>query len=282
MRAILLWGIVLGIFSAQEAGRIGFSAEPFPEHLAFETVRTFSHPTDAYCQGLFFERDEATHQAVLYESCGQYGKSHLRVFDAETGKTIREIRLPKKIFAEGLTVVGDEIIQLTWREGIGYVWDKPTLKKKREFRYSTEGWGITFDGDAYIMSDGSAVLRRLAADDFRELGTLSVFYTAKSGEKRPLTAINELEWINGEIWANIYQTPYVARINVKTGEVIEFLNFKGFIPKGYEKDTERVLNGIAWDAASGTIYVTGKNWPVAYELKVVNQAASVSSARGAK
>lgn len=272
----------MGIFSGHGAGRIGLSAEPFSERLAFETVRTLPHPTNAYCQGLFFERDEATGEAVLYESCGEYGKSRLRVFHAETGETIREIRLPKKVFAEGLTVVGDEIIQLTWREGIGYVFDKTTLKEKRNFRYPTEGWGITFDGESFIMSDGSSVLRKLAADDFRQIGTLSVFYTSKSGEKRPLTALNELEWINGEIWANIYQKPYIARINKETGKVIEFLNFKSFVPKGYEQDAERVLNGIASDAANGTIYVTGKKWPVMYELKILNQPAPTLSAKGTK
>lgn len=243
-----------------------------PPRLELEPVRTLPHPKDAYCQGLFFERDKSSGKPIIYESCGKYGKSRLRVFDVSTGKTLRQTALPKKVFAEGLTVVGDEIVQLSWREGVGYVRDKESLAVKREFSYTTEGWGLTYNGENFILSDGSERLTLLDPTDFHPVGSISVFYEAR-GERRPLTNLNELEYIDGEIWANIYQTSYIARINPQTGRVIEFLNFRGYIPKGFENDVDHVLNGIAWDAASGTVYLTGKNWPVLYELRIKNRSS---------
>jgi len=265
LRCAPLWGILFGVILAS-AGPI-FGREPFPERIELEPAGTIPHQKNAYCQGLFFERT-ADGTGILYESCGRYGKSRIHILDAETGKSLKEAKLPKKIFAEGLTVFGGEIYLLSWREGIGSVRDKETLKEVRSFRYQTEGWGLTSDGTDLLLSDGSDAIRRFSAGGFLEKGKLTVTYTGTDGKRHSLKSLNELEWINGEIWANIYQTPYIARINPQTGEVRQILNLSFYIPKGYEEDRDRVLNGIAWDEETKTLYLTGKDWPVIYRFRI--------------
>lgn len=263
-----LLAVVVGSGSADEPRR-------FPKQIEWETIRTIRHATDAFCQGLFFERSSETGEDCFYESDGRYGVSALRLVRAADGRTLRTEKLNRRFFGEGLTVVGDKIYQLTWQEQTCLIYDKKTFRLMDQFRYRGEGWGLTFDGALLILSDGTARLRFFDPDTFSETGAVSVTYHhARTGEKRPLTGLNELEYINGEIWANIYQTPFVARIDPSTGEVIEFLNFKSLIPRGYENDSEQVLNGIAWNDEAETFYLTGKNWPVLYELRIKQPAAN--------
>ncbi|MBQ6619616.1 MAG: glutaminyl-peptide cyclotransferase [Thermoguttaceae bacterium] len=270
---LLLPFLFLGAVVGEEAKVEPQEPSRPPADVVLSVIDRLPHSTDAYCQGLFFERD-GEGNGRLYESCGQYGKSRVQILSAETGKVLRGAKLPSKVFAEGLTVVGDEIFLLTWREGIGYVRDKKTLKEKRTFRYSIEGWGLTEDLSSdetprpLIQSDGSSVLRWYDPPTWRKIKERTVYRQLPNGRRQTVANLNELEWIDGEIWANVYQTPYIVRIDPETGEVIGVINCQGLIPKGYENDPDRVLNGIAWDAAGERLFLTGKKWPVLYVMRV--------------
>jgi glutamine cyclotransferase len=214
-------------------------------------VRAYPHADTAFTQGLVFDG------ATLYESTGLYGESSLRRVDLETGDVLQIRKLPDRYFAEGCTVWHDEIIQLTWKAGKGFVYDKDTFGIQREFDYPGEGWGLAHNDQQLIMSDGTSYLRFLDPETFEEVDRIQV---VDRGE--PVTRLNELEWVRGQVWANVWQTPRVARIDAKTGEVLGWIDFS----KLTEEQPRGVLNGIATKGQA--VFVTGKRWNAIYQVEI--------------
>jgi len=222
---------------------------------AYKVEVAHPHDAQAYTQGLFI------HQGVLYESAGQYGHSNLRKVDLQTGEVLEKKMVPNTFFAEGACVLNGKIYQLTWTERTCFVYDLATFEKVQEITYSGEGWGLTTDGRWLIMSDGSAGIKFLNPTDFSEARYITVTY-----EGRSLGNLNELEYIDGEIWANVYLQDYIVRINPATGKVVGVVLLHGLLPASLRSAATDVLNGIAYDADTKKIYVTGKNWPQLYEI----------------
>jgi glutaminyl-peptide cyclotransferase len=228
---------------------------PAPVH-SYKVVASFPHDTTSFTQGLVFADGE------LYESTGLNGESTLRRVDITTGRTLQRIDVPKPYFAEGLALVGDELLQLTWQHRLGFVYDKKTFTQKRTFTYDTEGWGIAYDGASrLVMSDGSDTLTYLDPRTFAASKTLRV-----RDAGRPVSGLNELEWIEGEIWANVWQTDRIARISPNTGEVNAWIDLSSLFP--HRVPPADVLNGIAYDKATRRIFITGKKWPRLYQIVV--------------
>ncbi|MDR3233241.1 MAG: glutaminyl-peptide cyclotransferase [Planctomycetaceae bacterium] len=235
-----------------------------PEDIVLTPVAAYPHDEKAFTQGLFFDG------GFLYESTGQYAQSTLRKVDPKTGQVLLHINIPNRYFAEGLALASGKIFQLTWRENMCFVFDKATLQKKDDFRYSGEGWGLTFDGEHLIMSDGSAVLKFLDPKTFKRKRKIDVLdKTVNTKKEIPVLNLNELEYIHGEIWANVWQTTKIVRIDPHRGKVIGWIEMAAFVPEQHKADTQNcVLNGIAFDAATDTVYITGKNWNIMHVLKL--------------
>ena len=226
---------------------------------SYKVIATFPHDTTSFTQGLVFAAD-----GQLYESTGLEGESTLRRVDINTGQTLQRIDVPAQYFAEGLAMVGDDLLQLTWRHKIGFVYDRHTFKQKRTFSYKTEGWGIAYDGTAnLVMSDGSDTLTFLDPKSLAFAKTLRVMDAG-----RPVGNLNELEWIEGEIWANVWMTDRIARISPNTGEVNAWIDLATLFPLVERRPPADVLNGIAYDKATRRIYITGKKWPRLYQITV--------------
>jgi glutaminyl-peptide cyclotransferase len=225
----------------------------------YRIVKTYPHDRDAFTQGLIYLN------GFLYEGTGLNGKSTLRKVKLETGQVVQEKPIEERFFGEGITEWGNDLIQLTWQTGVGFVWDRGTFARKKEFRYAGEGWGLTHDDKQLIMSDGSPVLRYLDPVTLAEKGRLVVLEG-----RRPVANLNELEWVKGEIWANIWQTHRIARISPATGQVIGWIEMSGLLTDRELMDVD-VLNGIAYDAKTDRIFVTGKLWPKLFEIKVVSK-----------
>jgi len=222
----------------------------------YEVVKVYPHDPNAFTQGLVIEN------GVLYESTGLYGSSSLRRVDLETGNVLQSYALPSEFFGEGITVFGDKIIQLTWQSHKGFVYDKHSFDLLREFSYPTEGWGITHNGSALIMSDGTANLYFLDPETFQKVGQVEV----RDGNAS-VTNLNELEYINGEVYANIWGEEKIAIINPQTGQVTAWIDLTGiYTPES--SDSNNVLNGIAYDAESDRLFVTGKRWSQLFEIKL--------------
>ena len=230
----------------------------FPKYYTYQIVETFPHDENAFTQGLFYEN------GLFYESTGRYGDSSVRKVDPPTGEVVKIFQLPDQLFGEGLTVVGDQIIQLTWRSKVGFVYDKDSLDLKKEFSYQTEGWGITYDGNRLIMSDGSSKLYFLDVKTFEEIGTIEVF----DGDT-PITRLNELEFIEGEIFANVWGTESIVRINPQTGKVTGWISLQGLLDRETLERPVDVLNGIAYDEINNHLFVTGKLWPKVFHITLV-------------
>ena len=224
----------------------------------YEVVASYPHDTSAFTQGLLFEN------GVLYESTGQHGRSSLRKVDLKTGEVLKVRNLDNTYFGEGAAIVGNKIVQVTWRSQKGLVYDKNTFDLLQTFTYPGEGWGLTYDGRNLIMSDGTAVLRYLDTATFRETGTLEVY-----DESGPVARLNELEYVEGEIFANLWGSDSVARINPETGRVKGWIDLSGLLPEKDRKGGEDVLNGIAYDPGGKRLFVTGKLWPKLYEIRIV-------------
>jgi glutaminyl-peptide cyclotransferase len=236
----------------------GFEAPEAPQRLRAEIVRTLPHDPAAFTQGLFF------HDGALFESTGIVGRSSLRRVDLETGRIEKKVALPSHVFGEGATMIGDRIATLTWRSSVGYVFDAKTLKKVDAFDYEGEGWGIAADGDFVVMSDGSSELRVLDKATLTETRRIRV---TLRGE--PLQWLNELEFVDGRLFANVWQTDFIVRIDQKTGAVDAVVDATGLREAlGDDAQSVDVLNGIAWDEATGRIYVTGKYWPKLFEIRL--------------
>jgi len=228
------------------------------EHFTVEVVNAYPHDSKAYCQGLYF------YDGNLLESTGGYGDSSLRQIELETGKTIRSIQLDGRLFGEGITVLGDRIYQLTWKSGVCYVYDAKTLKYLHQFRYRGEGWGLTDDGQRLIMSDGSSTLYYRDPTTFEVTGQLKVAHRGAL-----IKNLNELEFVSGEIYANIYKKDMIVRISPGDGEVTGWIDLSGLLSRR-ERTTARaeVLNGIAYDPTNQRLFVTGKNWPKLFEIRL--------------
>jgi glutamine cyclotransferase len=225
----------------------------------YNIVNTYSHDRNAFTQGLVFE------DGVLYEGTGRFGQSTLRRVELETGVVLQIRELSDQFFGEGIAIYEDKIIQLTWQSNIGFVYDKDSFELLQEFNYSTEGWGITHDGERLIMSDGTSTLHFLDPQTFEEIGQLEVF-----DNDGPITRLNELEYIQGEIYANIWQTDWVARIAPETGRVIGWVELGGLLTAEDLSEPVDVLNGIAYDAEADRLFVTGKLWPKLFEIELIS------------
>lgn len=223
----------------------------------YRIVRKIPHDPRAYTQGLLY------HNGWLYESTGLYGESSLRRLDPADGTVLQLRPLPTEVFGEGLALVGERLIQLTWRAGRAFVFDRASFAPRGEFGYHTEGWGLTHDGRELIMSDGSARLYFRDPDTFRLLRTVTV---TEAG--RPVARLNELEFIDGEIWANIYLTSDIVRIDPTTGTVLERLDFSDLPLPEDRHGNEDVLNGIAYDAEGDRLFITGKRYAYLYQIEL--------------
>ena len=227
-----------------------------PRRYKIEVVKEYSHDTGAYTQGLFF------HGGDLYESTGQYGESSMRKVELQTGRVLRKLDFSRKFFAEGSVILGDNLYILTWTNKVAFVYDAATLDYIQTYSYPREGWGLTTDGKQLIASDGSPRLYFLSPE-FKLQKSLTVKLNG-----RPVRYLNELEWIDGRIWANVYTTDLLLIINPSNGEVEATVDCSGLLPDKLRKPDTDVLNGIAVDS-SGRIFLTGKNWPRLYEVKLV-------------
>ncbi|MFA6116032.1 MAG: glutaminyl-peptide cyclotransferase [Sphingomonas sp.] len=236
-----------------------------------EIVRTYPHDPAIFTEGLFY-RDGA-----LYESSGLRGQSSLRRVRIEDGRTEIQTWLPGAVFGEGIVDWGDEIIGVTWRNGAGYRWDARTLSLRTGFDFDGEGWGLTRDGESLILSDGSPILHFLDPATFQERRRIRVTAGGK-----PVPLLNELEWVDGEIYANIWKTDRIARIDPVTGAVKAWIDLADVDRLGGGQDSEDVLNGIAWDAAGKRLFVTGKRWSKLFEIRLLPPGPVVQAVRSVK
>jgi len=202
---------------------------------------------------------------VLYEGTGLNGHSTLRRVKLETGEVLQIHELPAQFFGEGVTVYGNDIIQLTWQSHVGFVYDRDSFELLQEFNYSTQGWGITHDGERLIMSDGTATLYFLDPETFEEIGRVGVYDNDGS-----VNRLNELEYVQGEIYANVWQTNCIARIDPQTGQVVGWIELKGLLTPEDRSEPVDVLNGIAYDAENARLFVTGKLWPKLFEIELIS------------
>lgn len=228
---------------------------------SYHIVQEFPHDPDAFTQGLVYADD------VLYEGTGLNGESTLRRVALESGKVLESTALDPVHFGEGIAIVGDRIYQLTWQTGTAFVYDRETLRSLTTFSYPTEGWGLTTDGERLIMSDGTNQLFFRDPETFREQSRIAVC----NGDQ-PVPNLNELEYVDGEVWANVWQTDRIARIDPGTGHVTGWIDLTGLLPVAESEEWQvDVLNGIAFDAETDRIFVTGKLWPKLFEIELVLQ-----------
>lgn len=262
MRAFI--PIIVALMSLVACGgapkRGGSTTTAEPTTYSYEVVAEYPHATTSYTQGLQFVDGE------LWEGTGEYGRSRILRTDLATGKVLQSKKLPKEEFGEGITVLGDKLYQLTWLEGKLHIYDKATLRQIATHTYKGEGWGLTTDGERLYMSDGTSVIRVLNPTTLKEERRFGVKLRGRS-----VNYLNELEWIDGKIWANIYTTDHIAIINPENGTVEGLIDLKGVLPDSERTATTDVLNGIAYDKATKRIFVTGKNWSKLFEIKVFKQ-----------
>jgi glutamine cyclotransferase len=223
----------------------------------YEVIKAYPHDKGAFTQGLVF------YQGALYESTGLNGSSSLRRVELETGKVLKKIEVPIEFFAEGLALFNGRLYQLTWQTQRGFVYDLDSFNKLREFSYAGEGWGLTRDAHSLIMSDGSSRIRFIDPDTFEVQRLITV-----QDNGRDVLQLNELEYIKGEIYANIWMNDRIARIDPQSGKVNAWIDLSGLLPPEARPDPGAVLNGIAYDESSDRLFVTGKLWPKLFEIKL--------------
>ena len=237
----------------------------------YRVVHAYPHDQQAFTQGLIYA------DGHLYESTGLTGHSSLRMEDLATGRIVKYRDVPSNYFAEGLTDWRGTLIQLTWQAHIAFVYDRLTFRLLRILHYEGEGWGLTQDGKNLILSDGTATLRFLDPETFREVRRIIV-----KDRGSPVTELNELEYIHGQIYANIWHSDRIARISPLNGKVLGWIDLSGLLPQSQRSSPEAVLNGIAFDAARDRLFVTGKLWPRLFEIKVVPEQAKIVPVRRRK
>ena len=250
MKKIILFALalLLGLTACSASG---------PRQYGVKVVREYPHDRAAYTQGLFF------HDGNLYESTGQCGSTSFRKVDLESGKALRKLDFDKKYFGEGSVILGDRLYMLTWTSRVAFVYDAGTLEYIKTCAYPREGWGLTTDGRELIASDGSAYLYFMD-DAFQTKRKVKV-----TMNDRPVRLLNELEWVNGKIWANVYTTDMIVIINHSSGKVEGVVDCSGLLPDRLRRHDTDVLNGIA--VKDGRIFLTGKNWPKLYEILLVEK-----------
>ena len=238
-------------------------SDTVPPMYTYEIVATYPHDRNAFTQGLLFDN------GILYEGTGLYGNSTLRRVDLTTGEVEQQIALPDQYFGEGITIVGDRIYQLTWQENIGFIYDKDSFEQVGQFHYSTQGWGLTYDGSHLILSDGTPTLYFLDPETQQVIDQITVTMIDPVDQiRKSVSQINELEYINGEIYANIWRTDFIVRIAPTSGSVTAVINLSGLLPAEERVAGTDVLNGIAYLPEEQRLFVTGKNWPKLYEIKL--------------
>lgn len=251
MRTVRL--ILLTVMTLLWAGCAGAKVRQY----RVEVVKEYPHDVKSYTQGLFFEDGQ------LYESTGQYGQSTFRKVDLKTGEPQRKLDFSRKYFVEGSVMLGNELFVLTWTNRVAFVYDASTLEYKATYSYPREGWGLTTDGESLIASDGSASLYFMGKD-FRVSRKVTVKMNGQ-----PVRFLNELEYIDGKIWANVYTSDLIVIIDPVTGNVEAVVDCTGLLPDSLRTGDTDVLNGIAYNPADRKIYLTGKNWPKLYEVRLV-------------
>jgi glutaminyl-peptide cyclotransferase len=255
MRAAIIAAIMASTFVASRQ-----SASVNLPMQNYQVVRVYPHDHEAFTQGLQYV------DGVFYEGTGLNGRSTIRRVELETGKVLQRRDVPSDHFGEGITVFNSDLFELTWQTHVAFVYDPKSFAPKKQFSYPGEGWGLTHDGESLIMSDGSDELRYLDPVTFTEKRRLKV-----TAGGRPLRNLNELEYVKGEIFANIWQTDYVARIAPSTGKVTAYVDLRGLLTPAERANTD-VLNGIAYDQSRDRLFVTGKLWPKLFEIKLVEKA----------
>ena len=228
-----------------------------PKRYGYRVISSYPHDTKAFTQGLFYDN------GVLYEGTGQETGSTLREVELATGKVIRQLNLSPELFGEGITLYQDRIYQVTWRSKVGFVYEKSTFKQLNKIYYQTEGWGLTTMGDYIVMSDGTNVLYIIDPEMFTVISRLEVYDNEKMVDQ-----LNELEYIKGEIWANIWTSDLIARIDPHSGKLLGYIDLTGILNDPETDTSAEVLNGIAYDSKGNRLFVTGKNWPKLFEIRV--------------
>ncbi len=253
----------LKVFAYSEGNKIDsyylklrFKSDIIPESLECKIINIYPHDKTSYTQGLFID------EGIMYEGTGQYGESKLRKLNYETGKLISELSLEANYFGEGITLFKDKIIQLTWRSNTGFVYDKKSFKLLTTLKYPTQGWGITSDGKKLIMSDGTQTIHFLDPEYFNEIGKIEVY-----DQNGPVDSLNELEYVNGLVYANIWQAEHIIVFDPANGKVLKRIDCRKIIPNGYQGEHDNVLNGIAYDKENNRYFITGKRWPSLFEVK---------------
>ena len=264
MRMILL-ALLLTACQAAPAPPQGSTASTLgrePSLSSYRVAATYPHDPRAFTQGLFFL------DGYLFESTGQIGESTIRKVNIEDGRVLQSTPIPPNMFGEGSTNWGNQIISITWQDGIGFRWDRNTFRQLGTWRYQGEGWGLTQNGRDIIMSDGTAQLRFLDPETLQERRRVTV-----TANGQPVDQLNELEFVNGEVLANVWMTPRIARIDPASGNVTGWIDLSGLVAQN-GNDRDAVLNGIAYDAQRDRLFVTGKNWPHLYEIDLVPAQAA--------
>jgi glutamine cyclotransferase len=255
-RAILFLLFVLAQLLLGQSSRPIHQTHP-PEY-TFKVVQAFPHDTTAFTQGLAF-RD-----GFLYESTGLKGRSSLRKVRLETGEVVQRVDLAPDFFGEGITLLKNEVVQLTWLSHRGFVYNVSDFRLLRRFSYSGEGWGLATNGREIFMSDGTPAIRVLDADTLEQKRR----FTVQDGDT-PIDQLNELEFVDGEIFANVWKTDRIARISPQSGRVVGWIDLKGLLSPIYDLESGAVLNGIAYDSSRKRLFVTGKLWPSIFEIRLV-------------
>ena len=254
-----LFRTLLAVLCALSLSACSASAQNVKTY-GYKVEETLPHDVVAYTQGLFF------HEGELFESAGQYGESNFRKVDLKTGRVQKRMNFESRYFAEGACVLNGRLYVLTWQEKECFVYDMKSWERLGTLRYMGEGWGLTTDGKSLIMSDGTSTLTFRNPDTFAIERSVSV---TLRGQK--VAYLNELEYIKGEIWANVYGTDQIIRIDPASGVVRAVINLKGILPQALRRPRTDVLNGIAYDERNGSVYVTGKYWPKMYRITLVEK-----------
>jgi glutamine cyclotransferase len=260
LRSFGILGFCLALLALVPACAKKAPVEEGVKNYSYTIVNAWPHDPGAFTQGLIYLN------GGFVESTGLNGRSSLRKVELTTGKVQQQTRLSDEYFGEGMTVLGNRVYQVTWRNQKGFVYDLATFAPIKEFTYTGEGWGLTTDGHLLILSDGTATLRFLDPETFQVTRSVEV-----TNNGQPMSQLNELEYIRGEIYANIWQTNSIVRINPATGNVTGVIDFTGLLPLQDRQPNTDVLNGIAYDDAQDRLFVTGKNWPKIFEVKLISK-----------